>query len=131
MVHSGCWRSIDSDGPFSVRIDVDQLLRDREEERLAALKKAEAEKSKASKKRKPDSSDSSSTSPQDLPSLIQRVATIFQPGKMSITLFTSSHDCDGLETSQDDSALLHALQIPGYVRKDRIFYEFVLFVSGV
>lgn len=49
---------------FSVRIDVDQLLHDREEERVAALKKAEKEKekTKVSKKRKPDISDTASSS---------------------------------------------------------------------
>lgn len=68
----------------------------------------------------------------DLPNLIERVVDIFKPGNMSITLFLSSrskHSNGGSQGDEragnaDDGSLLHSLKLPGYIRKDRIAYEF-------
>lgn len=71
-----------------------------------------------------------SDAPRDLPTLIARVVDIFQPGKMSVTLFISSRgdgkedDKDSTVASLNDGSVLHALNLPGYSRKDRIAYEF-------
>lgn len=63
--------------------------------------------------------------PRDLPALIKQVVDIFQPGKMSITLFTSSRRGEESSvTGVDDASLLHSLRLPGYTRRDRIAYEF-------
>ena len=82
--------------------------------------------------------------PQDLTSLIRRVVDIFEPGKMSITLFVSSSSTAGAEPGVAAAAMqnvpwlgnasvLHQLQMNGYRRTDRIAYEFdgydLVFVS--
>ncbi|CAO1626030.1 unnamed protein product [Parajaminaea phylloscopi] len=63
--------------------------------------------------------------------LIGKVVAIFQPGKLSITLFTSrrdeddtvEYDADG-NALQDDVDVLNRLKLPGFTRRDRIGYEF-------
>lgn len=85
-----------------------------------------------------------------LPWLISRVLAIFEPARLSVTLFTSSTeeaeqtdgqtsqavDEDGLVMlckKQDHGDILHGLQLKGYRRTDRIAYEFedydLVFVS--
>lgn len=82
--------------------------------------------------------------PTNLPTLVRRVVDIFEPGKMSVTLFVSTADDDALD-GQEDAApvdakapltnedILHALTLHGYKRTDRIAYEFerynLVFVS--
>lgn len=73
-------------------------------------------------------------SPDSLPSLVERVVTMFEPGKMSVTLFVSSTEDEPVdETVADNASLLHRLELPGYGRSDRIAYEFegydLVFVS--
>ncbi|CDR99341.1 related to S-adenosylmethionine decarboxylase (spe-2) [Sporisorium scitamineum] len=75
--------------------------------------------------------------PTNLPSLVRRVVDIFEPGKMSVTLFVSTSEHE--EDHQSDKAvltnedILHALTLKGYKRTDRIAYEFerynLVFVS--
>ncbi|KAK0526548.1 spermidine resistance protein [Tilletia horrida] len=89
--------------------------------------------------------------PHDLASLIRRVVDIFQPGKMSITLFLSSTSeedkeeaqaqaqaqaqvvvvpaaakakADGKKEAETNAMALDALVLRGYRRTDRILYEF-------
>ncbi|KAL9939800.1 hypothetical protein V8E36_001617 [Tilletia maclaganii] len=83
--------------------------------------------------------------PHDLASLIRRVVQIFQPGKMSITLFLSSSSSASDEAEETTTArlpaapfavtkaaqaaetnamALDALVLGGYRRTDRILYEF-------
>lgn len=84
---------------------------------------------------------------KDLPWLIARVLSIFEPNRLSVTLFTSSsseneegmevRESNGLvtlaESKQNQSDVLHALQLKQYRRTDRIAYEFedydLVFVS--
>lgn len=75
---------------------------------------------------------------KDLKSLITRVVGIFQPGKLSVTLFDSSTQQDAVEVDNDSSTkdqgtILHGLSLKGYRRTDRIAYEFedydLVFVS--
>jgi S-adenosylmethionine decarboxylase len=80
--------------------------------------------------------------------LIARVLHIFEPGRLSVTLFNSTTkldtDDEGIEAhkgedlvtiiaKQDQGDILHALQIKDYKRTDRIAYEFedydLVFVS--
>jgi S-adenosylmethionine decarboxylase len=85
--------------------------------------------------------------------LVARVVAIFEPGRLSVTLFTStSRSGDGDESADpptadtatdgtstlnasilDAGSVLHALELPGYRRTDRIAYEFedydLVFVS--
>lgn len=67
--------------------------------------------------------------------LVQKIVRIFRPGKLSITLFTSrrshSHgDREALDQTasgtalDDDTVILDRLRLPGFLRKDRIAYEF-------
>ncbi|ELU39316.1 adenosylmethionine decarboxylase [Rhizoctonia solani AG-1 IA] len=71
-----------------------------------------------------------SSSPNDMPTLlelIKRVASIFQPGHLSVTLFVSSEEGeDGhvppIETAQ--RVFSRALVGGGYKRTDKINYEF-------
>ncbi|KAJ9477705.1 S-adenosylmethionine decarboxylase proenzyme [Pseudozyma hubeiensis] len=76
--------------------------------------------------------------PTNLPSLVRRVVDIFEPGKMSVTLFVSTSEQEEEELGTDKAVLtnediLHALPIKGYKRTDRIAYEFerynLVFVS--
>lgn len=80
---------------------------------------------------------------RDLQSLITRVVGIFQPGKLSVTLFDSSsskkpeaenkEDGSGGDTAKNQGTILHGLSLKGYKRTDRIAYEFedydLVFVS--
>lgn len=84
---------------------------------------------------------------KDLAWLIARVLSIFEPGRLSVTLFTASdtnnHNSrieeveDILMTTssrqQDQGEALHSLQMKNYKRTDRIAYEFedydLVFVS--
>lgn len=74
--------------------------------------------------------------PTNLPSLVRKVVDIFEPGKMSVTLFVATSE--EVEETGDKAALtnediLHALTLKGYKRTDRIAYEFerynLVFVS--
>ena len=76
--------------------------------------------------------------PTHLPTLVRRVVDIFEPGKMSVTLFVSTSDDDEVQAIPGKSVLtnediLHALTLQGYKRTDRIAYEFerynLVFVS--
>lgn len=75
--------------------------------------------------------------PTNLPTLVRRVVDIFEPGKMSVTLFvsTSEHaeEVEGDKAVLTNEDILHALTIKGYKRTDRIAYEFerynLVFVS--
>ncbi|GAK62891.1 s-adenosylmethionine decarboxylase [Moesziomyces antarcticus] len=85
--------------------------------------------------------------PTSLPTLVRRVVDIFEPGKMSVTLFVSTSDDDAIEAEEAAAAavagaakapltnedILHALTLKGYKRTDRIAYEFerynLVFVS--
>ncbi|GAC97282.1 S-adenosylmethionine decarboxylase proenzyme 2 [Pseudozyma hubeiensis SY62] len=76
--------------------------------------------------------------PTNLPSLVRRVVDIFEPGKMSVTLFVSTSEQEEEQVGSDKAVLtnediLHALSIKGYKRTDRIAYEFerynLVFVS--
>jgi len=63
--------------------------------------------------------------PKDLPSLISKVIEIFNPGKMSITLFLSTtqdvEESEEEETQADlDGERLHQLQLKGYNKTVRI-----------
>ncbi|KAG0246413.1 S-adenosylmethionine decarboxylase [Mortierella sp. GBAus27b] len=70
------------------------------------------------------------TGPETLTELISRVVEIFQPGNMSVTLFSSHLTEDGqLETTRQmerrQRHMVKAMgQIPGFLRTDRILYEF-------
>lgn len=71
---------------------------------------------------------------KDLPSLISKVISIFNPGKMSITLFLSTIQDEDEESQADlDGEKLHKLQLKGYNKTVRIAYEFegydLVFVS--
>jgi S-adenosylmethionine decarboxylase len=72
---------------------------------------------------------------KDLPWLISRVLSIFEPGRLSVTLFISSDNQgkEGYEKKEDQGEVLHCLQLKGYKRTDRIAYEFedydLVFVS--
>lgn len=80
--------------------------------------------------------------PTNLPTLVRRVVDIFEPGKMSVTLFVAtSEEEDEVETEHNaggkvpltNEDILHALTLKGYKRTDRIAYEFerynLVFVS--
>ncbi|CBQ70403.1 related to S-adenosylmethionine decarboxylase (spe-2) [Sporisorium reilianum SRZ2] len=77
--------------------------------------------------------------PTNLPTLVRRVVDIFEPGRMSVTLFVSTSEEEEAEESVSDKAvltnedILHALTLKGYKRTDRIAYEFerynLVFVS--
>ncbi|KAE8213705.1 hypothetical protein CF327_g2831 [Tilletia walkeri] len=75
--------------------------------------------------------------PHNITSLIRCVVDIFQPGKMSITLFLSSSSSSsddqpssaavvvgGKEEAETNAMALDALVLKGYRRTDRILYEF-------
>ncbi|KAK3815277.1 MAG: adenosylmethionine decarboxylase [Benniella sp.] len=70
------------------------------------------------------------TGPETLTELISRVVEIFQPGTMSVTLFSSHMTEDGqLETTrQKERRQRHMMKamghIPQFTRTDRIMYEF-------
>jgi S-adenosylmethionine decarboxylase len=80
---------------------------------------------------------------KDLPWLISRVLSIFEPSRLSVTLFTSSDNLEeqsekvckgqGQGQDQDQGDILHSLQLKNYKRTDRIAYEFedydLVFVS--
>lgn len=80
---------------------------------------------------------------KDLPWLIGQVLSIFEPGRLSVTLFTSSdhrieqeEDDDFIMKTakqEDQGDVLHSLQMKNYKRTDRIAYEFedydLVFVS--
>lgn len=82
---------------------------------------------------------------RDLPWLIGQVLSIFEPGRLSVTLFTSSDHRIEVEEEeennlmmkdakqQDQGDVLHSLQMKNYKRTDRIAYEFedydLVFVS--
>lgn len=61
-----------------------------------------------------------------VPGLAQRVVSTFQPGSLIFTLFVSKEDTAPV-------AALRSLELPGYVKRDRILYEFeeyeLLFMS--
>lgn len=61
-----------------------------------------------------------------VPSLVHRVVHMFEPGSFTLTLFVSNDDAGSV-------AALRALALPGYVKRDRILYEFegyeLLFMS--
>ncbi|SOV06172.1 related to S-adenosylmethionine decarboxylase (spe-2) [Ustilago sp. UG-2017a] len=82
--------------------------------------------------------------PTNLPSLVRRVVDIFEPGKMSVTLFVATADEaeeeaaaaaveKGGQVALTNEDILHALTLKGYKRTDRIAYEFerynLVFVS--
>ncbi|SNX82379.1 related to S-adenosylmethionine decarboxylase (spe-2) [Melanopsichium pennsylvanicum] len=79
--------------------------------------------------------------PTSLPALVRRVVDIFEPGKLSITLFVSTADEEeefqadkvGGKVPLTNEDILHALTLNGYKRTDRIAYEFerynLVFVS--
>lgn len=78
--------------------------------------------------------------PTNLPSLVRRVVDIFEPGKMSVTLFVSTSEEEEEEVESvggkavlTNEDILHALTLKGYKRTDRIAYEFerynLVFVS--
>ncbi|UZJ54968.1 hypothetical protein CBS101457_004288 [Exobasidium rhododendri] len=73
-----------------------------------------------------------SSDKKDLPWLISRVLSIFEPGRLSVTLFTSS-DHGSADDKEDQGDVLHSLQLTNYKRTDRIAYEFedydLVFVS--
>ncbi|KAG0048134.1 spermidine resistance protein [Gryganskiella cystojenkinii] len=70
------------------------------------------------------------TGPETLTDLISRVVEIFQPGTMSVTLFSSHMTEDGqLETDrQTERRQRHMIKamgrVSGFTRTDRILYEF-------
>lgn len=70
------------------------------------------------------------TGPETLTDLISRVVEIFQPGTMSVTLFSSHMTEDGqLETErQTERRQRHMVKamgrVSGFTRTDRILYEF-------
>ncbi|KAJ9112648.1 hypothetical protein QFC19_000668 [Naganishia cerealis] len=80
--------------------------------------------------------EATTTARPDLQTLIRKVIDIFQPGRLSITLFLSTPSEDeaaaaGGELTQDEdtarqawSAFSKSLLGSGYVRQDRIGYEF-------
>jgi S-adenosylmethionine decarboxylase len=76
----------------------------------------------------PVSSSSSSTSTSErptLPALIKKVVSIFQPSRLSITLFVStSQGVDGEAEDNWTAFGKDLLSLDGYDRKDRIGYEF-------
>ncbi|CAO1628663.1 unnamed protein product [Sympodiomycopsis kandeliae] len=59
------------------------------------------------------------SSGKSLPEIISSVISIFQPGKLSITLFISNQ-----EDNQQQLDQLHQLKLNGFARTDRIAYEF-------
>jgi S-adenosylmethionine decarboxylase len=66
---------------------------------------------------------------KDLAWLIARVLSIFEPARLSITLFTASDSSRTEEVKdaapkQDQGEVLHSLQMKDYKRTDRIAYEF-------
>lgn len=67
-------------------------------------------------------SNSSSKRPT-LPNLIKRVVSIFQPSRLSITLFVSTSMANSEDTNWTAFGK-DLLSIDGYDRKDRIGYEF-------
>ncbi|KAJ1032521.1 hypothetical protein NDA16_000544 [Ustilago loliicola] len=80
--------------------------------------------------------------PTNLPSLVRRVVDIFEPGKMSVTLFVATADeaeeaaaavSNAAKVALTNEDILHALTLKGYKRTDRIAYEFerynLVFVS--
>lgn len=52
-----------------------------------------------------------------VPALVQRVVQMFEPGSFTLTLFVSNDDAS-------NATALRALTLPGYVKRDRILYEF-------
>jgi len=72
----------------------------------------------------------SHTGPENLTDLISRVVEIFQPGTMSVTLFSSHLTEDGqMETErQTEHRQRHMVKamgrVSGFTRTDRILYEF-------
>jgi S-adenosylmethionine decarboxylase len=72
---------------------------------------------------------------KDLAWLISQVLSIFEPGRLSVTLFTSSDSAneEDVAVEKDQGEVLHALQLKNYKRTDRIAYEFedydLVFVS--
>jgi S-adenosylmethionine decarboxylase len=70
----------------------------------------------------------SGTKRPDLPTLIRNVVGIFQPNRLSITLFVSTSVEDGAPTSDMEQKAWSAFGTDilgkGYERKDRIGYEF-------
>ena len=78
--------------------------------------------------------ETGSAGKKDLPWLIAKVLSIFEPARLSVTLFTSSDSIGDQEgTKHDQGDVLHALQLDNYKRTDRIAYEFedydLVFVS--
>ncbi|PWZ01053.1 S-adenosylmethionine decarboxylase [Testicularia cyperi] len=75
--------------------------------------------------------------PSSLPSLVSRVVDIFEPAKMSVTLFVSTTEDTDTDSNNNKALtnedILHALSLAGYRRTDRIAYEFerynLVFVS--
>lgn len=79
--------------------------------------------------------------PTGLPTLVRRVVDIFEPGKMSVTLFVSTSEEEEAAAAAagegksplTNEDILHALTLKGYKRTDRIAYEFerynLVFVS--
>ncbi|KAF9092155.1 spermidine resistance protein [Mortierella sp. AD031] len=75
-------------------------------------------------------SDATYTGPETLTDLISRVVEIFQPGTMSVTLFSSHMTEDGqMESDRQmerrQRRMVKAMgRITGFTRTDRILYEF-------
>lgn len=74
----------------------------------------------------PTASSNSKTGRPTLPILIKKVVSIFQPSRLSITLFVStSSPAESTSSDQNWTAFgKDMLRIDGYDRKDRIGYEF-------
>jgi len=73
------------------------------------------------------SNNSSSSKRPTLPDLIKRVVSIFQPSRLSITLFVSTSTSTAITQDGDTNWTAFGkdlLSIDGYDRKDRIGYEF-------
>lgn len=72
--------------------------------------------------------DTTSQGRQALQSLIRRVVSIFQPGRLSVTLFVSTPDVTTLAEVEANKAVWETISkdLLGkeYVRRDRIGYEF-------
>ncbi|KAF9114899.1 spermidine resistance protein [Mortierella sp. AM989] len=75
-------------------------------------------------------SQASYTGPETLTELISKVVEIFQPGTMSVTLFSSHMTEDGQteterQTERRQRRMVKAMgQVKGFSRTDRILYEF-------
>lgn len=72
----------------------------------------------------------------DVKGVIAHIVKIFEPGHLTLTLFTSRYRksnmlgskqtplMEAADESADDVEVLNGLQLPGYLRKDRIAYQF-------